>query len=197
MISESFFGVDTVEPKVSVVGDREGAGAAARGYCVTWTPCTFGGRRPWLVCPHCGRRCLNLYGAAGETWCRLCLLMGYWSRLRADWVERRRRKAERIRVRLGGSPAASKRLPRRPRGMHWRTYDRLRNEVRVLEWIADDAEATRELRSWGRGPGGWLFGGRESVRYYSERLKRLRNAKTVDDIWALCEPRGKRRLRDR
>ena len=29
---------------------------------VTWTPCNFGGGRPWFLCPNCGKRVAILYG---------------------------------------------------------------------------------------------------------------------------------------
>lgn len=31
-------------------------GRAVQRVGVEWTPCTFGGDRPWLLCPGCGRR---------------------------------------------------------------------------------------------------------------------------------------------
>lgn len=139
MISEEFCGVDTVEPRVSVVGDCDGTAAAASGFRVVWTPCNYGGRRAWLVCPHCGHRRTKLYGPALHrcspdiAWCRECLQFGYWSHLRADWVERRRRKAERIRERLGGSTDLYAPFPRRPWGMHRRTYAALRQHGLALQ----------------------------------------------------------------
>jgi hypothetical protein len=35
-------------------------------------------------------------------------------------------KAQKVQMRLGGSPDMSKAFPDKPRGMHWRTYERLR-----------------------------------------------------------------------
>jgi hypothetical protein len=43
---------------------------------VTWTPCAFGGRRPWFRCEvysggrYCGRRVALLHGAGGPFACR-------------------------------------------------------------------------------------------------------------------------------
>ncbi len=43
-----------------------------------WTPCNFGGERPWFVCPGvvngvaCGRRVAILYGPGKYFLCRLC-----------------------------------------------------------------------------------------------------------------------------
>lgn len=139
MISEHFCGVDTV-PALSVRGDPDGKEALALGCRVEWTPCNYGGRRPWLVCPWCSRRRLELFRPA--LWCRECLRLGYWSR-RVNWIERRRWKAEQIRERLGGTPDLSRPFPRRPRGMHRRTFTKLCQEGRALEKLL--AEVDRVL----------------------------------------------------
>ncbi|HET7224471.1 MAG TPA: hypothetical protein VFK69_02060 [Candidatus Eisenbacteria bacterium] len=133
--------MDTVEPTVSILGDPDGANAEANGHRVTWTRCNYGGRRAWLVCPHCGRRCVDLYGDV--CWCRRCLSIGYWSQLRANWIERRRWKAEGIRVRLGGAPDLSHGFPLRPRGMHRSAYAELRRQGLALEKIVSDVEWVR------------------------------------------------------
>src|SRR5262245_6378563 len=46
---------------------------------VTWTPCPYGGRRPWLVCPTmaCGRRVAKLYLCDGSFRCRGCHRLTY------------------------------------------------------------------------------------------------------------------------
>ena len=144
IIGDDFFGVDTVRPIVSVIGDRDGAEALARGFRVTYTPCNYGGRRAWLVCAQCGRRRLRLYFKMG--WCRECGVLGYWSRLRcSSRLAAFARRAERIRERLGGPPNLTAPFPRRPRGMHRSTYRQLRDEARALEWLSAEAAV---LRSW-------------------------------------------------
>jgi hypothetical protein len=42
-------------------------------------------------------------------------------------------KTQAIRMKLGGSPSLADDFPKKPKGMHWRTYYRLRQK-------ADDAE---------------------------------------------------------
>lgn len=56
---------------------------------VVWTPCNFGGQRPWFVCPGrgCGRRVTKLYlppGAAKYYLCRHCYDLSYRSRQEYD-----------------------------------------------------------------------------------------------------------------
>lgn len=51
---------------------------------LTWTPCNYGGSRPWFLCPGegCGRRAAILYGPVNPPQCRLCLGLAYASQLR-------------------------------------------------------------------------------------------------------------------
>jgi hypothetical protein len=50
-----------------------------------WTPCNFGGERPWFVCPgvvngkRCGRRVAILYGPGKYFLCRHCCDLRYES----------------------------------------------------------------------------------------------------------------------
>jgi hypothetical protein len=50
---------------------------------IAWTACTFGGSRPWLVCPGCGRRYAVLHGVAGWFRCRNCHGLAYASTRRS------------------------------------------------------------------------------------------------------------------
>src|SRR5271169_1319672 len=50
---------------------------------IRWTPCRFGGERPWFVCDvhangvYCGRRVAKLYGGGRLFACRHCYRLGY------------------------------------------------------------------------------------------------------------------------
>ena len=92
---------------------------------VAWTPCHFGGRRPWLLCPvaTCQRRVAVLYGGPVFA-CRHCLDLVYPSQREAR-VERSLRQASALTRRLGGESQGWRAGTRKPRGMHWRTYRRL------------------------------------------------------------------------
>jgi hypothetical protein len=52
---------------------------------LTWTPCHYGGQRPWFICPgvvsrrDCSRRVAILYGAGRHFLCRQCYHLTYAS----------------------------------------------------------------------------------------------------------------------
>ena len=89
------------------------------------TPCRFGGHRLWFVCV-CGRHVSALYSPNGRPWaCRHCYRLTYATR-QAIPRDRQLLRAQRIRHRLGGSRNMLEPFPPRPKGMHRRTYERLR-----------------------------------------------------------------------
>ena len=98
---------------------------------ITWTECHLGGRRPWFVCSvytagrYCGRRVALLYGAGELFACRHCYGLVYASQHEVVH-QRGLGKARKIRMQLGGNPNILEEFPDKPKGMHWRTYDRLR-----------------------------------------------------------------------
>ena len=73
---------------------------------IIWTKCHLGGRRPWFKCQTiingevCGRRVAKLYGPCFA--CRRCLGLGYESQ-REIPLRRAERRAQKIKMRLGGS----------------------------------------------------------------------------------------------
>lgn len=73
-----------------------------------------------------------LYGVGRYFLCRHCYGLGYESQ-REDRADRLRNKAQEIRRRLGGSANLTMPFPEKPKGMHWKTYRRLR-------WEAQEAE---------------------------------------------------------
>jgi hypothetical protein len=107
---------------------------------ITWTACHFGGRRAWFCCTghsggqYCGRRVALLYGAGERFACRYCYGLAYASQ-QEPIRERGFIKARKIQKRLGGDGNVLEAFPDKPKGMHWRTYGRLRS--------AHDAAAER------------------------------------------------------
>lgn len=111
-----------------------------------WTPCTYGGYRPWLVCPSCLKKRAILYSGGAGFYCRACLRLVYQSQ-RESAGDRGLATAQTIRRRLGGSANMTEPFPRKPRGMHWRTYDRLSRQARAAE-ARYDVEFWIKMRQW-------------------------------------------------
>jgi hypothetical protein len=132
---------------------RYAVGGEAIAYRVPleWTPCHFGGERPWFVCPGdgCGRRAAVLYGGRYFL-CRRCQGLAYES-TRESPGERATRKVQRIRKRLGGSANLLTPLPPKPKGMHWRTYERLAAAEGAAEGVRHAA-----FEAWAERTSAWL-----------------------------------------
>lgn len=127
---------------------------------IEWTRCTYGGYRPWFLCPGagfgigCSRRVALLYLSHGYFRCRHCLELVYTSQ-RTGLGQRQLAKAQAIRERLGGSANMTLPFPPKPPQMHWRTYWRLRREadnaedrysVDLFAWLdRTDAELARRF----------------------------------------------------
>lgn len=92
----------------------------------------FGGRRRWIVCRSCHRRCRVLYGGTYFR-CRQCYRATYPSQyefIRLPGIGR----ADRVREKLGGDPGLAYPFPPKPKGMHWRTYRKYQQE----DWAAQE-----------------------------------------------------------
>ncbi len=104
-----------------------------------WTPCNLGGRRAWFRCPArgCGRRVAILYGGTIFA-CRHCYGLAYASQREAE-DDRARRQAEKIRRRLGWPAGIANPDGGKPKGMHWRTFERLqaRHDAYVAVSLAE------------------------------------------------------------
>lgn len=97
---------------------------------IDWTPCNFGGERPWLLCPMrgCGARVAILY-FAGAFACRKCCDLAYESQ-RLPSVIRASSRTDRVRAKLGWKPGFLNGVEWKPKGMHWKTFGRL---IRIYE----------------------------------------------------------------
>jgi hypothetical protein len=115
---------------------------------LTWTPCNFGGERPWFLCPGvvmgvgCGRRAAVLHAAGKYFLCRHCYGLSYESQ-RENKMYRALHRAQDIRRRLGGSANMMEPFPEKPKGMHWSTYERL-----FWEHHEAEMEQLAEMREW-------------------------------------------------
>jgi hypothetical protein len=91
------------------------------------TPCNYGGVRYWFLCPvaGCCRRVAILYLGDKYPACRHCLRLAYQTQNESS-ADRALSKAQRIRMKLGGSANMLMPFPFKPKRMHWRTYAGLR-----------------------------------------------------------------------
>ena len=102
---------------------------------------------------------MKLYGAGTYFLCRHCYRLAYASQ-REDRYDRALRRANNIRMRLGGEPCTASAFPGRPKGMHHQTYERLQSAVLNAEILAEERLAIilqrlqdSDRRSWRRSTG--------------------------------------------
>jgi hypothetical protein len=100
---------------------------------IVWTPCNFGGLRPWFICSRCNGRVGKLYNSIGVSLaCRKCLDLRYASQRRGA-KSRSYLQSLKLRLRLDGIASLTAPIPDRPKGMHQRTYQRLRKRLERFE----------------------------------------------------------------
>ena len=80
---------------------------------------------------YCGRNVTKLYGAGKLFACRHCYGLAYASQQESS-NQRGLYRAHRCTC-LGGSVNMFEEFPDKPKGMHWRTYDRLRGRYDMAE----------------------------------------------------------------
>lgn len=101
---------------------------------LAWTPCNYGGKRPWFICPGkgCGKRVAKLYLDSKYFLCRHCHDLAYSSQRRSR-SSRLLDKAQKIYRKLGADICDDLSATPKPKGMHWRTYERLVGEAQEAE----------------------------------------------------------------
>jgi len=115
---------------------RSGGQAEQKDYSVpiTWTPCHLGGERPWFLCPCCHRRVAKLYGGAVFA-CRHCWRLNYASQ-QASKRDRASDRSWALRQALGCDEGflclPAEYIPK-PKGMHWRTFNRKIQQLRQVD----------------------------------------------------------------
>lgn len=89
------------------------------------TACHMGGERVWWRCPtvDCVRRVAVLYGGRLYA-CRHCLRLAYRCQREVDY-DRATRRADALRDKLGWSAGILSGSGKKPKGMHWSTFERL------------------------------------------------------------------------
>ena len=89
---------------------------------IDYTPCHYGGSRPWFRCPNCLKRVGLLYDARGAFSCRHCSGLAYrtQSESELDRLFTKKHKFER-------SISDESGYPSKPKGMHQTTWRKLMN----------------------------------------------------------------------
>jgi len=102
------------------------------------TPCNYGGERTWFLCPRCGRRVAVLF-AGRRFWCRHCHGIAYAVE-NEDKISRVLRRSNKLRERVQARAGTAYPVTFKPKGMHQRTFDRIRWEIQELEtsfWLRE------------------------------------------------------------
>jgi hypothetical protein len=98
---------------------------------LTSTPCHYGGRRWWWICPLSGKRVAKLHLPPGGTMfaAREEYRLGHRSQ-RITALDRSHERQRRIYRKLGADyDSFEQGTPPRPKGMHYNTYERLTAEL--------------------------------------------------------------------
>ncbi|MEL0067581.1 MAG: hypothetical protein VW874_04885 [Gammaproteobacteria bacterium] len=101
------------------------------------TACNFGGVRKWIMCPTCSKRVLIIYGAGKRFLCRHCHNLSYSSQ-NENSLWRMFRRARKIRKLLGAESDIEFPISDKPKGMHWRTFNKLvQEESEASSYVLD------------------------------------------------------------
>jgi len=114
-------------------GQRDGALCETR-IDLTFSLCNYGGRRPWFLCPYCDGRVTKLYHLEPGFICRKCSKLPYQSQSETRF-DRARYKAGKIRGILGVEDDIFSPVLTPPKGMCWKTFDRLYKQLKQAEKI--------------------------------------------------------------
>ena len=103
---------------------------------------TFGGYRNWWKCPCCASRVGVLYWSGWRWQCRRCAgLVHESTRQTEDSLAYAR--VNKIRQKLGWGGGLCSPMGGKPKGMHWRTYAKLMQELTEASLLAAGASAER------------------------------------------------------
>jgi hypothetical protein len=114
-------------------GSSQDWGKVEQEIYISWTPCNYGGQRPWFIC-RCGRRVAILYAAGKLFRCRKCYGLIHRS-VNESKHNRNYRKMIKIRRRLGYDNDIMEPMLFKPQGMHYTTFWRLLDRYEGAEAI--------------------------------------------------------------
>jgi hypothetical protein len=102
---------------------------------ICWTPCRFGGERPWFVCDvhangvYCGRRVAKLYEGGRLFACRGCHSLGYASQRGGPMDQAHHHLAGLHRKLQADYDGPDMPPPPKPKWMRWKTYSRIAQQI--------------------------------------------------------------------
>ena len=99
-------------------------------------PCRFGGSRAYFRCD-CGKRVIKLYGLARLFLCRHCYGLFHSSKNEGFWDRSLRQRTKHQRRLTDDGSLEAYEMPK-PKGMWWRTYNRLQERAKAAEGRAAD-----------------------------------------------------------
>lgn len=99
------------------------------------SPCHLGGRRHWFTCPRCSKRVAVLYAPGRYFSCRQCGGLGYATQ-KEGAGDRASTKADKLRKRMGWEAGILNGDGGKPKGMHWKTYQRLKSHHDALVQVS-------------------------------------------------------------
>ena len=119
-------GGDRVRYQFTVHADRLHVTSHRLTVYLDRTACHYGGERLWFKCPACSTRVAVLYDVNQTFRCRQCHGIVHQSK-RENEADRALRKALKVRDRLRAPSDLSEPIYHKPKGMHWKTFERLRH----------------------------------------------------------------------
>ena len=111
-------------------------GTVYQSVTINRIPCRFGGSRAYFRCK-CNKRVVKLYAAGKHFRCRHCNHLPYSSKNEGQW-DRALRQRSKQRRRLNGNIGLEASMAQKPKGMWWRTYQRLQERAYEAEQRSDD-----------------------------------------------------------
>ena len=89
------------------------------------SPCHLGGQRYWFTCPRCSKRVAMLYLPGWYFACRQCGGLGFPTQ-KEGVGDRASTRADKIRKHLGWEAGILNGDGGKPKGIHWKSYQRLK-----------------------------------------------------------------------
>jgi len=125
-------GLETDQVKVSALSEKitlhyqqflQGENAYREQHVtIVYTPCHYGRQRPWFRCPNCISRCAIIYLGNQGFHCRKCYQLPYRSQQIC--------KLDRL---ISKRVTLEDRLYNTSKGLHYRTLERLRDQLNEIE----------------------------------------------------------------